>query len=203
VSWCSQTGFVISLKHEWLTGFRRQWLRPRCFAPKFCSTEYSIESLDGICFNLRLLGIPIKGTSYVYGDSMSSSPIWASLSWCSRIKCDLYLCCKKQGCCNGWSPCCPQPNKEEPCGFLVVRVGTLTTVWGGMIQIHWMERVSWQVHFRYCRDVDILSRFHKKVSGVWISERVFFPVYAVCRLVNSILPNRVYLCHNSKNHWCC
>ncbi len=41
------------------------------FGAEFCSMKHSIENLRGIRYKLRMMGIPVKGASYVYGDNMS------------------------------------------------------------------------------------------------------------------------------------
>jgi hypothetical protein len=41
------------------------------FGTEFCSMKYHIQILHGICYKLRMMGVPIKGPSYVYGDNMS------------------------------------------------------------------------------------------------------------------------------------
>ena len=38
---------------------------------EFCAMKHSIENLRGICNKHRMMGIPMKGASYAYGDNMS------------------------------------------------------------------------------------------------------------------------------------
>eukprot|EP00804_Cyclotella_cryptica_P020248 CCRYP_010923-RA/>CCRYP_010923-RA protein AED:0.50 eAED:0.50 QI:0/-1/0/1/-1/0/1/0/110 len=33
--------------------------------------KHGSENLRGICYKLRMMGVPMKGTSYVYGNNMS------------------------------------------------------------------------------------------------------------------------------------
>eukprot|EP00804_Cyclotella_cryptica_P019305 CCRYP_006183-RB/>CCRYP_006183-RB protein AED:0.42 eAED:0.42 QI:0/0/0/1/1/1/2/0/178 len=41
------------------------------FGGEFCATKHGIENLRGIRYKLRMMGVPVKGASYVYGDNMS------------------------------------------------------------------------------------------------------------------------------------
>jgi hypothetical protein len=41
------------------------------FGTKFCAIKHGIENLCGICYKLCMMGIPMKGASYVYGNNMS------------------------------------------------------------------------------------------------------------------------------------
>jgi hypothetical protein len=41
------------------------------FGPKFCAMKHGIENLRGIRYKLRMMGVPVKGPSYVYGNDMS------------------------------------------------------------------------------------------------------------------------------------
>ena len=41
------------------------------FGIKFCAMKHGIANLRGIHYKLRMMGVPIKGPSYVYGDNMS------------------------------------------------------------------------------------------------------------------------------------
>ncbi len=41
------------------------------FSAEFCTMKHGIENLRGIHYKLRMMGIPVKGASYVYGDNMS------------------------------------------------------------------------------------------------------------------------------------
>jgi hypothetical protein len=41
------------------------------FGAKFCTMKHGIENLHGIRYKLHMMGIPVKGASYVYGNNMS------------------------------------------------------------------------------------------------------------------------------------
>ena len=41
------------------------------FGSYFFATKISMETLRGIRYKLRILGVPISGPSYIYGDNMS------------------------------------------------------------------------------------------------------------------------------------
>jgi hypothetical protein len=41
------------------------------FGAEFCTMKHGIENLRGVCYKRHMLGVPIKGPSYVYGDNMS------------------------------------------------------------------------------------------------------------------------------------
>jgi hypothetical protein len=41
------------------------------FGAEFCAMKYGIENLCGICYKLRMMGVPIKGPPSMYGDNMS------------------------------------------------------------------------------------------------------------------------------------
>ena len=41
------------------------------FGAEFVATNIIMETLQGIRYALRMMGIPISGPSYIYGDNMS------------------------------------------------------------------------------------------------------------------------------------
>ena len=41
------------------------------FGAEFCAMKHGIENLRGILYKLRMMGVPVKGASYMYGDNMS------------------------------------------------------------------------------------------------------------------------------------
>ena len=41
------------------------------FSAEFCAMKHGIENLCGIRYKLCMMGIPVKGATYVYGDNMS------------------------------------------------------------------------------------------------------------------------------------
>eukprot|EP00804_Cyclotella_cryptica_P029741 CCRYP_015201-RA/>CCRYP_015201-RA protein AED:0.23 eAED:0.23 QI:0/0/0/1/1/1/6/0/958 len=73
VSRRSRTGFVIFLNYgmiDWLSK-KQSTVETSVFGAEFCAMEHGIENLRGICYKLRMMGVPVKGASYVYGDNMS------------------------------------------------------------------------------------------------------------------------------------
>ena len=73
VSRRSRTGFVIFLNYgmiDWLSK-KQSTVETSVFGAEFCPMKHGIENLRGISYKLRMMGIPVKGASYVYGDNMS------------------------------------------------------------------------------------------------------------------------------------
>jgi hypothetical protein len=69
----SRTGFVIFLLYgiiDWLSK-KQSMVETSVFAAEFCTMRHGTENLHGIRYKLRMMGIPVKGASYVYGDYMS------------------------------------------------------------------------------------------------------------------------------------
>ena len=73
VSRCSRTGFVIFLNYDmidWLLK-KQSTVETSVFGAEFCAMKHGIENLRGILYKVRMMGVPVKGASYVYGDNMS------------------------------------------------------------------------------------------------------------------------------------
>eukprot|EP00804_Cyclotella_cryptica_P021922 CCRYP_000873-RA/>CCRYP_000873-RA protein AED:0.30 eAED:0.30 QI:0/0/0/1/0/0/2/0/372 len=73
VSRRSRTGFVIFLNYgmiDWLSKTQSP-VETSVFGAKYCPMKHGIENLCGICYKLRMMGVSIKGPSYMYGDNMS------------------------------------------------------------------------------------------------------------------------------------
>jgi hypothetical protein len=71
VSRRSRTRFVIFLDYgiiDWLSK-KQSTVETSVFGAEFCTINH--ENLHGICYKLRMMGIPMKGASYMYGDNMS------------------------------------------------------------------------------------------------------------------------------------
>ena len=69
----SRTGFVIFLNHgmiDWLSK-KQSTIEASVFGAKFSTLRHSIENLHGICYKLRMMGVPVDKPSYVYGNNMS------------------------------------------------------------------------------------------------------------------------------------
>eukprot|EP00804_Cyclotella_cryptica_P028067 CCRYP_017276-RA/>CCRYP_017276-RA protein AED:0.08 eAED:0.14 QI:0/0/0/1/0.25/0.2/5/0/724 len=68
-----RTGFAIFLNYgmiDWLSK-KQSTVETSVFGAKFCAMKHRIENLRGIRYKLRMMGVPVKGPSYVYGDNMS------------------------------------------------------------------------------------------------------------------------------------
>eukprot|EP00804_Cyclotella_cryptica_P016786 CCRYP_002072-RA/>CCRYP_002072-RA protein AED:0.33 eAED:0.33 QI:0/0/0/1/0/0/2/0/379 len=55
---------------DWLSK-KQSTVETSVFGAEFCAMKHSIENLRGIRYKLRMMGVPMKGASYVYGDNMS------------------------------------------------------------------------------------------------------------------------------------
>jgi regulator of RNase E activity RraA len=55
---------------DWLSN-KQSTVETSVFGTKFCTMKHGIENLRDICYKLCMMGVPIKGPSYVYGDNMS------------------------------------------------------------------------------------------------------------------------------------
>ena len=73
LSQCSRIRFFISLNNRminWLSK-KQSTIEASVFGTEFSALRHSIENLHGICYKLRMMGIPVDKPSYVYGDNMS------------------------------------------------------------------------------------------------------------------------------------
>ena len=59
------------------------------FSAEFCAIKHSIKNLHGIHYKLHMMGVPIKGPSYVYGDNMSVVTNVSKPDWTLRKKSNL------------------------------------------------------------------------------------------------------------------
>ena len=69
----SRTGFVIFAQMamlQWLSK-RQSTVETSVFGAEFCALKHGIETLRGIRYKLRMMGVPLSGPSYIYGDNMS------------------------------------------------------------------------------------------------------------------------------------
>jgi hypothetical protein len=67
-----RTGIVIFLNCgmiDWLSK-KQSTVETSVSGAKFCTVEHRIENLLGLRYKLHMMGVPIKGPSYVYGDNM-------------------------------------------------------------------------------------------------------------------------------------
>ena len=55
---------------DWLSK-KQSTVETSVFGAEYCTMKHGIENLRGIRYKLRMMGIPMKGASYVYGNNMS------------------------------------------------------------------------------------------------------------------------------------
>ena len=73
VSRRSRTGYVIwanSSIVDWLSK-KQATIEASVFGAEFCAMRHGIETLRGIRYKLRMMGIPVDGASRIFGDNMS------------------------------------------------------------------------------------------------------------------------------------
>jgi hypothetical protein len=69
----SRSGFLIFLNMSliaWMTQ-KQPTIESSVFGAEFVAMKQGVETLRGIRYKLRMMGVPIEGPSYVYGDNMS------------------------------------------------------------------------------------------------------------------------------------
>eukprot|EP00977_Amphora_coffeiformis_P004128 scaffold828_cov117-Amphora_coffeaeformis.AAC.7 len=69
----SRTGFYIFINSApimWLSK-RQATVETSVFGAEFVAMKQGIKTLEGLRYKLRMMGIPISGPSYIYGDNMS------------------------------------------------------------------------------------------------------------------------------------
>jgi len=69
----SRTGFFIYLNSaliSWLSK-RQPTIETSVFGAEFVAMKHCMETLRGLRYKLRMMGIPLAGPSYVYGDNLS------------------------------------------------------------------------------------------------------------------------------------
>jgi hypothetical protein len=69
----SRTGFLIYLNNalvDWLSK-RQSTIESSVFGAEFVAMKHGIEKLRGLRYKLRMMGVPVTGPSYIYGDNMS------------------------------------------------------------------------------------------------------------------------------------
>ncbi|KAL7452765.1 hypothetical protein ACHAXS_000285 [Conticribra weissflogii] len=69
----SCSGFLIFLNTALVSWYsKRQSTIEMCtFGAEFVAMKTGVEALRGICYKLRMIGIPIDGATNIYGDTMS------------------------------------------------------------------------------------------------------------------------------------
>ena len=69
----SRTGFLIYLNSAPITWFskKQSTIETSVFGAEFVAMKQGMETLRGIRYKLRMMGVPLSGPSYIYGDNMS------------------------------------------------------------------------------------------------------------------------------------
>jgi hypothetical protein len=69
---CSRTGFVIYLNMAQIVWFskRQPTVESNVFGAEFVAMKNGIETLRGLRYKLRMMGVTLSGPIYVYGDNM-------------------------------------------------------------------------------------------------------------------------------------
>jgi hypothetical protein len=46
-------------------------IKSSVFGAEFVAMKHGVEHIRGLCYKLRMMGIPVAGPTYVYGNTMS------------------------------------------------------------------------------------------------------------------------------------
>jgi len=69
----SRTGFLIFVNNaivDWLSN-KQPTIESSVFGAEFVAMKHGMEKLRGLRYKLRMMGVPISGPSYIFGDNMS------------------------------------------------------------------------------------------------------------------------------------
>ena len=69
----SRTGFFVLLNSaliQWVSK-RQPTIETSVFGAKFVAMKHGVDTVRGIRYKLRMMGVPVDGPSYIYGDNMS------------------------------------------------------------------------------------------------------------------------------------
>ena len=69
----SRTGFIIYLNMAPIAWFskKQSTIETSVFGAEFVALKQGMETLRGLRYKLRMMGVPISGPLYIYGDNMS------------------------------------------------------------------------------------------------------------------------------------
>lgn len=69
----SRTGFIIYLNMAPITWFskKQSTIETSVFGAEFVAMKQGMETLRGLRYKLRMMGVPLSGPSFIYGDNMS------------------------------------------------------------------------------------------------------------------------------------
>ena len=70
----SRTGYIIYLNMAPITWFskKQSTIETSVFGAEFVAMKQGMETLRGLRYKLRMMGVPLSGPSYIYGDNMSA-----------------------------------------------------------------------------------------------------------------------------------
>jgi hypothetical protein len=70
---CLRTGFLIFLNMLLITWLlqKQPAIESSVFGTEFVAMKLGVEALWGIGYKLRMMGVPIAGPTYIYGNNMS------------------------------------------------------------------------------------------------------------------------------------
>jgi hypothetical protein len=69
----SRTGFLIFVDNaivDWVLK-RQPTIESSVFGAEFVAMKHGMEKLRGLHYKLHMMGVPVTGPSYIYGDNMS------------------------------------------------------------------------------------------------------------------------------------
>jgi hypothetical protein len=70
----SRTGFFVYVNSAlicWLSKKQVTIETSSMFGAEFVAMKHGVEVVRGLCYKLRMMGVPISGPSFIYGDNMS------------------------------------------------------------------------------------------------------------------------------------
>ena len=69
----SCTGFFIFLNSTLITWKpkKQAMIEMSIFGAEFIAMKHGMEMLHGLCYKLKMMGVPLSRPSYIYGDNMS------------------------------------------------------------------------------------------------------------------------------------
>ena len=69
----SRTGYLIYMNNALITWFSKRQPTVECsvFGAEFVAMKHVMEALRGLRYKLRMMGVPIVGPSFVFGDNQS------------------------------------------------------------------------------------------------------------------------------------
>ncbi len=97
----SRTGFLIFCNMaliDWVSK-KQATIETSVFSAKFVAMKHSIEKLRGLCYKLHMMGLPLTGPSFIYGDNKSQVTNSTKPEFTLKKKCNSI--CYHAVCCHG------------------------------------------------------------------------------------------------------